>query len=66
MLRVGMSVRVVAKILGHEDPALTLRRYSHVLPDMQEGRQKRWICIAFRRFWSSLAYNWRQRKTENP
>lgn len=33
-LRARTPVNVVAKMLGHEDPALTLRRYSHVLPDM--------------------------------
>jgi integrase len=26
----------VADILGHADPAMTLRRYAHVLPDMRE------------------------------
>jgi integrase len=36
MLRAGTPVHVVAKILGHSDPAMTLRRYSHALPDMQE------------------------------
>jgi hypothetical protein len=28
-------VRTVAAILGHADPAMTLRRYAHVLPDMR-------------------------------
>lgn len=37
MLRAGTPVNVVAKILGHSDPAMTLRRYSHALPDMQES-----------------------------
>jgi integrase len=37
LLRAGTSVNVVAKILGHSDPAMTLRRYSHALPDMQES-----------------------------
>jgi integrase len=32
----GVPVHVVARMLGHKDPAMTLRRYSHVLPDMQE------------------------------
>ncbi len=27
---------VVSKILGHKDPAMTLRRYAHVLPDAKE------------------------------
>jgi integrase len=37
MLRAGTPVHVVSKILGHADPAMTLRRYSHALPDMQES-----------------------------
>jgi integrase len=37
MLRSGTPVNVAAKILGHKDPAITLRRYAHVLPDMQEA-----------------------------
>jgi integrase len=36
MLRAGTPVHVVSKILGHSDPAMTLRRYAHALPDMQE------------------------------
>lgn len=35
MLRSGVPVNVVAQILGHKDPAMTLKRYAHVLPDMQ-------------------------------
>jgi integrase len=37
MLRAGTPIHVVSKILGHSDPAMTLRRYSHALPDMQES-----------------------------
>ena len=29
----GVSIRVVAELMGHQDPALTLRTYSHVLPE---------------------------------
>lgn len=36
MIRAGVDVRTVADILGHADPAMTLRRYAHVLPDMRE------------------------------
>lgn len=36
MLRAGVDVGTVADILGHKDPAMTLRRYSHVLPDMHQ------------------------------
>ena len=35
MLRIGVPVNVAAQILGHKDLAMTLRRYAHVLPDMQ-------------------------------
>ncbi|MDQ3793293.1 MAG: tyrosine-type recombinase/integrase [Actinomycetota bacterium] len=35
MIRGGVDLPAVADILGHADPAMTLRRYSHVLPDMR-------------------------------
>jgi len=35
MLGAGTHVRVVAQRLGHADPAVTLRVYSHVTPTMQ-------------------------------
>ena len=35
-LRQGMPLHVVSKMLGHSDPAMTLRRYAHVLDDMQD------------------------------
>jgi integrase len=34
MLKKRLPVKVVSKVLGHSDPAMTLRRYA--LPDMQE------------------------------
>jgi integrase len=37
LLRSGTPVHVVSKILGHADPAMTLRLYSHALPDMDEA-----------------------------
>ncbi len=37
MIRSGMPIRVVADVLGHRDPAVTLRRYAHVLDDMQQS-----------------------------
>jgi integrase len=40
MIRAGVDVRTVADILGHADPAMTLRRYAHVLPDMRERAAK--------------------------
>jgi integrase len=40
MIRAGVDVRTVADILGHADPAMTLRRYAHGLPDMRERPAK--------------------------
>lgn len=34
-LRNGVCVNAVAEALGHADPAMTLRVYSHVLPGQQ-------------------------------
>lgn len=36
LIREGLSVRAVADRLGHEDPAETLRTYSHLWPDDEE------------------------------
>lgn len=36
MLQQGVHPRVVADILGHSDPAITMRVYSHVGPAMHE------------------------------
>jgi integrase len=35
-LRQGVPLHTVSKMLGHSDPAMTLRRYAHVLEDMRE------------------------------
>ncbi len=35
-LRQGISLHAVSRMLGHSDPAMTLRRYAHVLEDMRE------------------------------
>jgi len=35
-LRRGRPIHEVPKMLGHADPAMTLRRYAHVLDDMRE------------------------------
>jgi integrase len=35
-LQAGVHPKVVADRLGHGDPALTLRVYSHVIPALQE------------------------------
>ena len=36
LLRYGVNVKVVQERLGHSTPDITLQRYSHVLPGMQE------------------------------
>ena len=35
-LRQGMPLHTVSRMLVHSDPAMTLRRYAHVLEDMRE------------------------------
>ena len=35
-LRQGMTLHAVSKMLGHADPAMTLRRYAHVLEDLED------------------------------
>jgi integrase len=35
-LRQGMPLHAVSKMLGHSDAAMTLRRYAHVLEDMED------------------------------
>jgi integrase len=35
MIRAGVDIRTAADILCHAEPAMTLRRYAHVLPDMR-------------------------------
>jgi integrase len=39
-LRQGVPLHTVSKMLGHSDPAMTLRRYAHVLEDMREDAAK--------------------------
>jgi integrase len=39
-LRQGVPLHTVSKMLGHSDPAMTLRRYAHVLEDMREDVAK--------------------------
>ena len=36
MLNSGVPINVVYQVLGHRDPAMTLRRYAHVLSDAQQ------------------------------
>jgi integrase len=35
-LRQGVPLHTVSRMLGQSDPAMTLRRYAHVLEDMRE------------------------------
>jgi integrase len=35
-LRQGLPLNTVSRMLGHSDPAMTLRRHVHVLDDMRE------------------------------
>jgi integrase len=36
----GVPLHTVSRMLGHSDPAMTLRRYAHVLEDMREDAAK--------------------------
>ena len=46
-IRAGTPIHVVAKMLGHKDPAMTLRRYSHVLDEMEDTAAQRMYGYAF-------------------
>ena len=35
-IKQGIPIPTVSKMLGHSDPAMTLRRYAHVLEDMRQ------------------------------
>jgi integrase len=37
MIQRGVHIRVVADILGHSDPAITMRVYGHVVPAMHQA-----------------------------
>jgi integrase len=41
-LRQGIPLHTVSKLLGHSDPAMTLRKYAHVLEDMREDAARQW------------------------
>lgn len=36
----GVDVRTVAEFLGHADPAVTLRRYAHLMPDAADRARR--------------------------
>lgn len=46
-IRSGVPIRVVAWVLGHQDPAVTLRKYAHVLDDMQDDAARKMDGYAF-------------------
>jgi integrase len=35
-IKQGIPISTVSKMLGHSNPAMTLRRYAHVLDEMHE------------------------------
>jgi len=37
MLAAGVSIKELAKYLGHSDPVFTLRVYAHMLPCSHDG-----------------------------
>jgi integrase len=45
LLRASVSLRAVAERLGHSDPAMTLRKYAHALPDDQDRAAAAWAAI---------------------
>jgi integrase len=47
MLKNGVDVSTAAHVLGPKDPAMTLRRYAHVLGDMTEAAAARMDSYAF-------------------
>lgn len=40
MLAGGVSIRALADYLGHDDPAFTLRVYSHLMPDSEDHARR--------------------------
>lgn len=48
LIRAGLSVKAVAKLLGHADASMTLRVYAHLWPD-DEDRSREAVDAALRR-----------------
>jgi integrase len=46
-IRAGTPISAVVKMLGHKDSAMTLRRYSHVLDEMEETAAAKMDLYAF-------------------
>lgn len=42
LLSMGVNMKVIQKLLGHSDIAITLGRYSHLLPSMQKEVVDKW------------------------
>jgi integrase len=38
----GVNMKVIQELLGHSDIAVTLGRYSHLLPSMQQEAVDKW------------------------
>ncbi len=47
MLRAGVPIPTASHILGHANPSMTLKRYAHVLSDMQESAAERLDTVGF-------------------
>ena len=42
LLSMGVNMKVIQELLGHSDIAITLGRYSHLLPSMQKEAVDKW------------------------
>ncbi len=42
LLSMGVNMKVIQELLGHSDIAITLGRYSHLLPSMQKEVVEKW------------------------
>jgi len=42
LLSMGVNLKVIQELLGHSDIAITLGRYSHLLPSMQQEVVDKW------------------------
>jgi integrase len=42
LLSMGVNMKVIQELLGHSDIAITLGRYSHLLPNMQQDVVNKW------------------------
>jgi len=42
LLNMAVNMKVIQELLGHSDVAITLGRYSHLLPSMQKEAVDKW------------------------